>query len=253
MTRTSRLPTSSVRAATVGALVSVVALAGCGSDGNSDAAPDAETAAACDAWIAADDAIISFLFTGAGDANSVNAALDTAIDAGGPNAETVSALKTEAQPQLEDPESEASDKTLELYSEAIVWTGENCDVETVEIEAKEYEYTGIPDTLDAGYTVVDFDNVGDELHEMFVFRINEGVTEPVIELLDLPEEEVFSKIMPINAAFADPGESDTTSLNLAEPGKYAMVCFIPVGTTAGAEGDGPSHMMEGMIQEFEVQ
>ena len=36
-------------------------------------------AEACDAWIAADTAVINYLFTGEGDADSVNAAIDAAI------------------------------------------------------------------------------------------------------------------------------------------------------------------------------
>ena len=38
-------------------------------------------------------------------------------------------------------------ETLELYSETIAWAGENCDVETLDVTATEYEYDGIPDEL----------------------------------------------------------------------------------------------------------
>ena len=62
-----------VAAGTASALLLLTA---CGSDDNSSA-----NAEACDAWIAADTAIINFLFTGEGDADSVNAALDAAIAA----------------------------------------------------------------------------------------------------------------------------------------------------------------------------
>ncbi len=61
--------------------------------------------------------MINFLFTGEGDADSVNAALDAAIAAAPDDiVDTITELKSEAQPQLEDPESDASDRTLELYA-----------------------------------------------------------------------------------------------------------------------------------------
>jgi len=228
---------------------SMLALAGCGSD---DGSADSNTEA-CDAWIAADGAIISFLFTGEGDADTVNAALDAAIAAAPDDVEqTMTDLKTEAQPQLEDPDSDASDTTLQLYSDAISWAGENCDVETLDVTATEFEYDGVPAELTTGYHVVDFTNEGEEQHEMFTFMINDGVTESLDEIFALPEEEIFSKITPVNAVFATPGTSEMGSWNLASPGSYAAICFIPVGSVGDAEGDGPPHFVEGMIHEFTV-
>ncbi len=221
----------------------------CGSDDNSSSA----NTEACDAWIATDAAVINFLFTGEGDVDSVNAALDATIAAAPEDfAGTVTELKAEAQPQLEDPESDASERTLDLYSDSIAWAGENCDVETLDVTATEYEYDGIPDELATGYHVLNFSNEGQEQHEMFAFKINDGVTESLDEIFALPEEEIFGKITPVNAAFAPPGESETGSLNLVSPGNYAVVCFIPVGSVGETEGDGPPHLTEGMVQEFTV-
>ena len=167
-------------------------------------------------------------------------------------ATTITDLKETAQPQLEDPESDAPDGTLELYSKTIAWAGENCGGETLEVTATEYQYDGIPDELPTGYHVLNFSNKGQEQHEMFAFKINDGVTESVDELFALPEEEIMGKITPVNAAFAPPGGSDTAPLNLASPGSYAVVCFIPVGSVGETEGDGPPHLAEGMVQEFTV-
>jgi hypothetical protein len=231
-----------------GTATALLLLSACGSDDDSSA--DTE---ACDAWIAADAAIINFLFTGEGGVDSVNAALDATIEAAPDDlVDTVTELKTEAAPQLENPESDASEKTLELYADTIAWAGENCDVETLDVTATEFEYDGIPDELSTGYHVFDFSNEGQEQHEMFAFKINDGVTESVEELLALPEEEVFGKITPVNSAFAFPDDTETGSWNLASAGNYAVVCFIPVGSVGEAEGDGPPHFSEGMVQEFEV-
>ena len=42
------------------------------------------------------------------------------------------------------------------------------------------------------------------------------------------------------------GEKNWVSVNL-EPGKYALICFIP-----DQRGDGKPHFMHGMTKEFEV-
>ena len=234
-----------VAAGTASALLLLTA---CGSDDNSTA-----NAEACDAWIAADSAIIDFLFTGQGDAESVNAALDSAISAAPDDiVDTITEMKDTAQPQLEDPESDAPERTLELYSDAIAWAGKNCDVETLDVTATEYEYDGIPDELTTGYHVIDFSNTGQEQHEMFAFMINDGVTESLDQLFELPEDEVMAKITPVNAAFAAPGDTDTASWNLTAPGNYAVVCFVSTGSVGETEGDGPPHFTQGMIHEFTV-
>ena len=221
----------------------------CGSDDNASAG----NTEACDAWIAADSAVINFLFTGQGDADSVNAALDAAIEAAPDDiVDTITELKDTAQPQLEDPESEAPERTLELYTDSIAWAGENCDVQTVDVTATDYQYDGIPDELTTGYHVLNFSNKGQEQHEMFAFKINDGVTESLDEIFALPEDEVFGKITPVNATFAVPGGTDTGSWNLTTPGSYAVVCFVSTGSVGETEGDGPPHFTQGMVHEFTV-
>jgi uncharacterized cupredoxin-like copper-binding protein len=221
----------------------------CGSDDDSSAGNDA----ACAAWFNADSTLISYIFMDQGDAESVTAALDEAIDAADSEFEqTLIDLKTAAQPALQDPESADPEEALGLYGQAIVWAGENCDVVTLDVTAVDFGYEGVPDELAAGYHVVNFTNAGHEQHEMFTFRFNEGTTETFEEIVDLPEEEVFTKITPVNAVFAMPGGSDTTSWNLTEPGRYAIVCFIPVGSVGETDGDGPPHFTEGMFREFNV-
>jgi uncharacterized cupredoxin-like copper-binding protein len=217
-------------------------------------ASDAEVdlAAACSSWFDADSAVISFLFTGQGDVDSVNAAIDDAIAAADPAIEqTLVDLKEAAQPQFENPELEG-DETLALYEDTTQWAAENCDVATYDVSAVDYGFEGLPDELSTGYTIVNFSNTGQEMHEMFALRYNDDTTETIDQLFELPEEEAFSKITPVNAAFAPPGETSVVSWNLTEPGRYAIVCFIPVGSVGGAEGEGPPHFTQGMIKEFTV-
>jgi hypothetical protein len=136
---------------------------------------------------------------------------------------------------------------------------DNCGLEAVSVSAVEYSFSGIPDTLPAGLTAFEFSNEGQELHEMVVFRINEGVTQSVEELLQLPEEEAGELASDVAGTFAMPGESNVTFVDL-EPGRYAFVCFVPVGTTpenvealeSGEEEGGPPHFTQGMFTEVTV-
>jgi hypothetical protein len=232
---------------TFAAATTIVVVSACGGS-------DGKAQAACDTWVAADTAFNDFLHSGQGDAASVNAAIDAAIEAAdGDNADTVTALKAQVQPLLADPESEPSDELFGLYGDAIAWAGESCDgVETIDVKAMDYHFEGIPEELSTGYHVVNFENAGTEMHEMLTIRINDGVTESVEELVDLPEDEVESKITMVNAEFASPGGTDIGSWNLTEPGNYAVLCFVPVGSVGEAEGEGAPHFTQGMIHEFTV-
>lgn len=211
------------------------------------------SAAGCDEWIEADNQVTALVMGGQGDPESVNTAIDAAIEATGDEiSPTIAELKEVAQPSFTDPEAEPSPELFELYGEAIEWAAASCNVTTLDVVGVDYGYGGMPLEVDAGYTVVNFENQGKELHEMFVVRYNDDTTETLEELFALPEEEAFTKVTPVNAAFAPPGETDTVSLNLAEPGRYVALCAIPVGTVGETEGDGPPHFVEGMFQEFTV-
>jgi hypothetical protein len=137
----------------------------------------------------------------------------------------------------------------------------DCGFNAFNVTAVEYAYQGVDESVPAGGSVLTLTNEGTELHEAILFRINDDVTESVDELLALPEAEVETKVTEAGAAFAFPGQAGSTTLEL-EPGRYAMVCFIPVGLTpqaaeeaeaTGVEPEGPPHFTEGMVQEFTVE
>jgi hypothetical protein len=85
-----------------------------------------------------------------------------------------------------------------------------------------------------------------------------SVAESLEELLALPEEEAMTKATEAGAAFAAPGTIGTGTADLSEPGRYGIVCFIPVGATpdvlqSGEEPEGPPHFTEGMFAEITVE
>ena len=147
---------------------------------------------------------------------------------------------------LEGPEFQEADDNMDEYMLA------ECGYEQLEATGVDYEYEGLPDTVPAGVVAITFTNEGDEMHQIGIARINDDVTMSVEELLALPEGEAETMITFTGAAFALPGESDTTFLKL-EPGRYGAVCFIPQGTTHDTEGAGPPHFTLGMFAEFTAE
>jgi hypothetical protein len=152
-----------------------------------------------------------------------------------------------------------SPEYLESLNDVHGWMAENCSWPTVAVTATDYAFSGLPSQAEAGKTVLSLTNEGEDVHEMSLMRINDDVTESVEELMALPEDEVMGKITPVGGPFAVPGEVGFSAVELT-PGRYAVVCFIPQGTTADnmeemqtseAPGGTP-HAMLGMIGEFEV-
>lgn len=136
-----------------------------------------------------------------------------------------------------------------------------CGFPEIEVTAVDYAFEGVPATVEAGTVAFSFTNQGGEHHEMAIARINDDVEVSVEELLMLPEGEAESMVTYIGGGFAEPGEGDAIFLNL-EPGRYGVVCFMPVGSTTeavaaaeerGEEVEGAPHFTEGMFASFTVE
>lgn len=261
---------------TAAALTLALALAACGdSEEDEDAAPSATTEAAsettavetedvsafCDANIEAEAAFAS------GPEGPDPAELQAAFAKVQENAPAeiagdVEELITLIQAALSSgdqggppPEVEELDARIDEYVLA------NCGYAEVEVAGTEYEFQGIPETVDAGQTAFTFTNEGGEEHEFILVRVNDDVTESIEELTALRDEEIMEKIRVVSFSSAVPGGSDNTFVDL-EPGRYGAVCFYPVGSTpeaiaaaeaSGQEIDAPPHVTQGMFAEFTVE
>ena len=145
------------------------------------------------------------------------------------------------------------------------------DTETV--TAADYAFQDLPGTVDAG-TTLNLTNVStQEIHEMVVIRIPDNERRPVGELLDLPEAEqeaIFGAGEPAMVLVAPPNRGEVIKAvgdgTLTEEGRYAVVCFIPVGADPAAYlaaaqnpdagppvGGGPPHVTRGMFGEIRVE
>ncbi len=258
------------------ALPLILGAAACGDDDDAaadDAAPTtvaqadgaSSNTAFCDGFVAVDAALGALM---GGDGPPDPAALDevrTKVEAArdaAPDdvADTVASLADQTLDRLESPDGGPSEEFDATYGEVISWIDDNCGFGSLDVTAMDFHYMGIPEEVDAGKTTVHLANEGKELHEMIIFRIADDVTAPVEDLLQLPEEEMGGKIEPKGMVFAMPGAKSATTVDL-EPGRYAVICFIPVGTTpeameqAGpnsAPPEGPPHFSQGMVHEMTV-
>jgi hypothetical protein len=136
---------------------------------------------------------------------------------------------------------------------------DECGWDVTGVTAVEYAFDADLEGVGAGYNTISFQNDGNEFHEMALMRINDDTTEDLQELLQLPEEEAMAKVTMTGGAFAEPGATDTVFVDLT-PGRYAIVCFLPVGATPdniealeSGEFEGAPHFTQGMIQEFTVE
>ncbi len=138
----------------------------------------------------------------------------------------------------------------------------NCGWGQADVTAVDYAFQGVEPSYEAGPVSFEFTNEGGEFHELALLKKNEGVTESFQAILGGDQAEGMKKVTPVGGTFAEPGGNDNAIAEL-EAGEYAMVCFIPVGTTpeaaaaaeeSGEEPEGgPPHFTQGMLAEFTVE
>ncbi|HSP03834.1 MAG TPA: hypothetical protein VLR27_10055 [Acidimicrobiales bacterium] len=166
----------------------------------------------------------------------------------------------------ETPTTEAVDNETETE------TGDESDDapegEVVEVTAVDWAFEGLPASVEAG-TKLSLTNEGEEPHELVAMRIPDEETRPISELMALPEDElfpIFGDGEPAAVILAATGTTDTPGPvvgdgTLTEPGRYAIVCFLPVGADDSIldpeadgppESDAPPHVSQGMFAELTV-
>ena len=133
----------------------------------------------------------------------------------------------------------------------------------ITVVATDYHFGGLPTTVPVG-TTLSLANEGKELHELVMFRKNDGVTQSFDELLQLPDEEALQYVTMVGGMplFAAPGQTPEGSLTLTQEGEYIALCFIPQGMTEvpsdpnatldPALASATPHFMLGMVLTFTV-
>ena len=142
---------------------------------------------------------------------------------------------------------------------------------TIAVTARDYSFESVPEVVATGAEITLTNQSEAEVHEIVLIKIADVETRTIEELLDLPDEESESLVEFQGVLIALPGEEGSSpegagsSITVTEPGRYAMVCFIPQGADpavlaeaieSGAEtdlGDGTPHAFLGMVEEFQVE
>ena len=234
----------------LGAFAGLV-LGACGDDEKEEAA------AACAPYFA-----ITAQFNGEPDPATLGPLLDE-VDAAAADeeiAEPLAVMTGAARTVLEtgDDSIFGTPEVINAQSEVDPWMFENCTfTEKAEVTASEYKFEGVPDSFDAGTAGILLTNGGNEAHEMAIMRKDEGVTQTWDEILALPEEEAEALVVQVGGGFAPTKGSKGLSIVELVPGDYVVLCFVPTGTSVGAdgtftEGTGVPHFMGGMKEEFTV-
>jgi hypothetical protein len=209
----------------------------------------------CQSVVSAETAVLAA--SSGGDPGDLEGLLETVEETTPAELEDQMAIVLAAVRQAMEDRDDSAFETEEFASneeEVDQWVADNCGFEAVEVTAVDYAFEGVPETLPAGITTFAFSNEGKEVHEMLMVRYKDPST-TIEELLELSDKEAQKKIVFLGASFGPPGASDTENKDLA-PGKYALVCFVPVGSTsekAARKADGPPHVARGMSAEFTVE
>jgi len=222
--------------------------------------PTPDVTAFCDAGLKVDQA-----FAAAGQSNkpptkkqqqaieqSLTQALNVAPAEVAADVQSIQGIIQSALQSKQDPSENPT--FLQNLSSINQYRYSSCGYNQVQVTGIEYEFQGLPKTLPAGKTAIQFTDTGTELHMLDLFRIK--TKDSLKKLLALPQKDVAKKVQDI-------GSADVTTLGGTEyvfadlkPGRYGAVCFFPVGATsldALRNSKGAPHWKQGMYQEVTVQ
>jgi hypothetical protein len=172
-------------------------------------------------------------------------------------APTVQAAVASARTAIQSRQDPFDDPTFEQNLNAInEYRYNSCGHEQIDVTGNEYSFEGLPKTVPAGTVAIRFTDTGAELHELAIFRVKSK--DSVKKILAMPEKEQAKKIDEIGGTFAMQGQTTYAIAEMTKPGRYGVVCFLPVGSTSieAAEGAGrnaKSHADEGMYATITVE
>jgi plastocyanin len=115
--------------------------------------------------------------------------------------------------------------------------------ETIEVQAEDYMFHGVPATVPAGEVTFALENQGEEPHDFGLVRITGD--QSVDELVSLPSKQSQKFIENVGNSFAQPGRDGPPLETDLEAGRYGYACFV---TTK----DGTPHAALGMFGEVTV-
>ena len=111
------------------------------------------------------------------------AELDAAVETYGA---VIAELAESGDPSVfETPELAKAEATAHAFDLA------NCDWSTSDVVATDFAFSGLEETYEPGPLSIDLTNGGEEVHELLVLKVKDGVDASAEELVQLSEEEAF--------------------------------------------------------------
>lgn len=165
----------------------------------------------------------------------------------------VNEVRTAVQ-QGKEPDEEVLGPNLNMIDQ---YRYSSCGYQQLDVTGIEYEFQGLPKTVPAGKVAIKFTDNGSELHELDVLRIKGK--DSAKKLTGLSEKELAKKAQEVGGTFAQQGQTSYAIVDLSKPGRYAVLCHLPVGSTSeqAAEQAGKehakTHAQEGMYAEIKVE
>jgi hypothetical protein len=126
------------------------------------------------------------------------------------------------------------------------WAYDHCGYHQVQVTASEYRLDGVPATLPPGPAALRLVNrsTANLYHGVLIVRPKDQAVS-VAQAVATPPEQLAQQVDVVpGAATAAPGEQSGLLVDLPA-GRYLVLC--PLGS-----GDGPPHLMRGMVAELSV-
>jgi hypothetical protein len=243
-----------------GALAAAGVATGCGGDDGG------ETDAACDAFVAIDEASIN------DDIEGMISAIEGFV------ASAPDGVARQVQPLVPllqaDPEAASESRELVVAETASdEWALETCADRTVELEAFNFAFPDVPAELEAGRVAFTMRNRSqtDEAHEALLLRKNDDVAGSAHDALaagleggPVSVENTLGALEDfefVGASLVEPPGGDDYDVIVVdlEPGDYIVACLLPLDSAgqieayfSGEEVHGEYHLQRGMFAEFTV-
>ncbi len=230
------------------ALVLAVGLSACGDDD-----PPASESAFCEALVSFDkistpggpdeDPVEANKTFGAAATTPVKTLIDNAPTDIEPDvARLVAALK-----QAASGDATGGDAADEAKGPIELWAYDNCGFHTLDVEAQDHSFVGLPKTAKAGRTSIRLKNTGKEFHIVLWLKREAGDNRPAPEAIGAAFANNFQGFIEAGVAGAAPGQTGAATLDLPA-GRYTVFCPIDVD----GKTDDP-HFAHGMAADITVE
>jgi hypothetical protein len=239
---------------TVGALVAATPAA-------AHAQPTPDVTAFCDAALKADKASTAAFASGKKPSKKAQQELDAAfteaLNTTPPEvAANVQAAVTEVRNALGSGKRPSEEVLSPNIAAIDQYRYNSCGYQQVDVTGIEYTFQGLPKTVPAGTVAIRFTNNGAELHELDIFGVKSK--DSVKKIAGLSEKERAKKVEEVANTFATQGQTSYAIADLSKPGRYGVVCHLPVGSTSEQAAEHPahhgkSHAQEGMYATITVE